>query len=383
MPSAGGQGPDRDLSHRPRRAPWLIREPESHRRPATPATQRVLSRQNSNREACGGDRAETNGRKQTVAPAPRCLPSGGVGKNRLLSRRRRGPCSRSPLRPRAGPQRQNGVDRDLDRQVAAVLAGPAPAAAGPRSSRCRRCAPGAVRPRQGLSALEGSAAPWAMAEVLDTHVAGPRTAPDPGPHLPCRPDAGAALESSNFSRRPAGVIGSNPPSAEPATRLPRRPEPGCVGSRTISHFTGLGPEKPPPRRDRGRCGAGVGRPWFGPRARPARIGRRRRQLSAATSFGARSTITRRRAGQAGGQTCRSLIYPATRSDPQRPRRSTRQRPWVTCSPARDDRSGFRAPLPEASHDDRRAVSRCSGPISARWRPAPIVVTAGLSTPLVD
>jgi acetyl esterase len=265
---------------------------------------------------------------------------------------------RSPLARVLARSRQNGIDRDLDRQVAAVLAAQRllrlPALESMPPVRARAFA------EAGLSALE--VAPAAMAEVIDTTVAGRDGAipvrifvpPDAGPHWIVYFHGGG------------GVIGSIR-SAEPATRL-LAAQTGCV---VASIQYRLGPEHRHPAAIEDACAA-----WD---AMVARVPDGRIAV-AGDSFGGYLSAHVDHYTQTSGSRrpdLQVLIYPATDLTHSAPSVERHAHGYLL---TRSMIEWFRAHYLNA-HDDRRAVSPMFWPDLRGAAPA-IVVTAGFD-PLVD
>jgi acetyl esterase len=197
---------------------------------------------------------------------------------------------RSPLERILARGRQRGVDRGLDRQIAAVLE----AQRLLRLPALETMAPADARgfAEAGLSPLE--VAPVAMAEVIDTHVAGPA-----GPRaVRIFVPPGAGRDWIVYFHGGGGVIGSIR-SAEPVTRLVAA-QTGCT---VASVDYRLGPEHRHPAAIDDACAA-----WTALAARAAGG----RIAVAGDSFGGfLATQVDRRVRQAGGRApdLQILIYP--------------------------------------------------------------------------
>jgi acetyl esterase len=254
--------------------------------------------------------------------------------------------------------RQRGVDRDLDHQIAAVLAGQRllrlPSVESMEPPRARAFA------EQGLSPLE--VAPIAMAEVTDTTVAG-RAGPIPvrifAPH-------GAGPNWIVYLHGGGGVLGSIR-SAEPVTRLIAA-QTGCV---VASVEYRLGPEHRHPAAIDDACAA-----WD---ALTARVAGGRIAIAGDSFGGYLSTQVDHHAIASGARRpdLQVLLYPAvdmTQSSPSIDRLAEGY--LLTRSLIRWFRGNYLNPT-----DDRKAASPMFWP-DHRGSARALLATAGYD-PLVD
>ena len=265
---------------------------------------------------------------------------------------------RSPLVRVLARSRQNGADRDLDRQVAAVLAAQRLLRRPPLES----MDPVRARVYAEVSLAPLEVAPAAMAEVIDTSVAGRDGAipvrvfvpPDAGPHWIVYFHGGG------------GVIGSIR-SAEPATRL-LAAQTRCV---VASVEYRLGPEHRHPAAIEDACAA-----WD---ALVARVPRGRIAVAGDSFGGYLSAHVDHHTRTSGSRPpdLQVLIYPATDLTHSAPSVDRHAQGYLL---TRSMIEWFRAHY-LSSHDDRRAVSPMFWP-DLHGTASAIVVTAGYD-PLVD
>jgi acetyl esterase len=264
----------------------------------------------------------------------------------------------TPLVHLVSRSRQRGVDRDLDRQIAAVLA---------ISRLLRLPTLDTMEPPRARTFVEAGFAPlevspMAMAEVTDTTVAGPR-----GP-IPVRiyVPHGAGPHWVIYFHGGGGVIGSIR-SSEPVTRLIAA-QTRCI---VASVEYRLGPEHRHP--------AAIDDAWATWQALLARVPDGRIAVAGDSFGGFLSTHVDRRAIAAGGRRpdLQVLIYPATDLTHGTPAIDRLADGYLlTRSVIHWFRGHYLNP-----GDDRKAVSPLHWP-DLRGAARAIVVTAGYD-PLVD